>query len=388
MKTTMKKLTATVLALLLMIQILPAFAEEDDTPTSNGVSFGDNFTFRDTLEITSKTSILVVGDEVQLEWTEGYELKWKSDHEEVATVDKNGLVTAVGEGTVKITGKEGNYSDSITLKVVAPKASKEKEKEETEGSREPQDEQEAPKEETMIIVINVNKDKITYDGAVHTAGFTSVSNSDGFDSGKVRINPDRQIEEKDCGTYKTHYDPSDFTYDGKTENIEFIISDGWMQIKPATVTVKANDVTQTEDEKPEFTAVVTGLVEGDDPEAIQYTFDVYTIGNVTYINPVCDPIQGNYKVKTEPGILVVENGTYRAIKLTSDWPADKPAYAGTMITMTAELIGFEGLDYTLQWQHSTDKKEWEDEPGANGISFTYELNETTCQYTWRVVAKY
>jgi hypothetical protein len=154
------------------------------------------------------------------------------------------------------------------------------------------------------------------------------------------------------------------------------------------VTVKANDATQTGNEVPEFTATVSGLVEGDDPETIKYTFDVITAGDTTYIAPVCESIQGNYRVTAKPGILVIENGVYRAIKLTSDWPAGEPAYAGTMITMTAELIGFEGLDYTLQWQHSTDKKEWEDEPGANGISFTYELNETTCQYSWRVVAKY
>jgi hypothetical protein len=59
-----------------------------------------------------------------------------------------------------------------------------------------------------------------------------------------------------------------------------------------------------------------------------------------------------------------------------------------MITMTAELIGFENLNYTLQWQYSIDQKEWTDEPGANGTSFTFELNETTVQYTWRVVANY
>jgi hypothetical protein len=91
----------------------------------------------------------------------------------------------------------------------------------------------------------------------------------------------------------------------------------------------------------------------------------------------------NYLATTHKGVKIE-----RKISITSDWPEGEPAYEGDMITMTAELIGFENLDYTLQWQHSTDKQEWIDEPGANGTSFTYEMNETTCQYTWRVVAKY
>ena len=56
--------------------------------------------------------------------------------------------------------------------------------------------------------------------------------------------------------------------------------------------------------------------------------------------------------------------------------------------MTAELNGFDDVDYTLQWQHSIDLEEWTVEPGATGTSFSFELNETTVQYTWRVVAKY
>jgi uncharacterized repeat protein (TIGR02543 family) len=75
------------------------------------------------------------------------------------------------------------------------------------------------------------------------------------------------------------------------------------------------------------------------------------------------------------------------IKIESDWPAGKPAYEGTEITLTAKLTGFEGKEYTLQWQYSTDLNNWIDEPGANGYDFTYIMNETTATYTWRVVAK-
>ncbi len=75
------------------------------------------------------------------------------------------------------------------------------------------------------------------------------------------------------------------------------------------------------------------------------------------------------------------------IKIESDWPAGKPAYEGTEITLTAKLTGFEGKEYTLQWQYSTDLENWIDEPGANNITYTYTMNETTATYTWRVIAK-
>ena len=79
------------------------------------------------------------------------------------------------------------------------------------------------------------------------------------------------------------------------------------------------------------------------------------------------------------------------ITLESDWPQGKPAPSGTMITLTANLFGFDGLtegeDYILQWQYTLDGENWTDESGANGITYTYELNATTAQRTWRVVAR-
>ena len=363
MKTTMKKLSAMLLAMILVLQIMPVAAEQIYSSTQGPI---DNY--RDKLQVTSPSSVILVGTSIDMSATAGYILKWESKPADVAEVDAYGRVTAIAPGIVRITASEGAYKDSVVLQVV--------EKEQSEGEG-----------EKMTIVISANKDKITYDGKEHVSGFTASSNAEGFNPENVKINEEKLVVAKDCGVYTVKYDASDFSYEGEPD-AEFIVSDGWIQIKPAPVTVKANDAVQKGDEKPEFTATVTGLLEGDDPGMIQYTFDLYTAGNTTYINPVCEQIQGNYRITTEPGVLVIENGAYRAIKLTSNWPEGEPAYEGDMITMTAELIGFEGTNYTLQWQHSTDKKEWVNEPGANGTTFTYELNETTCQYSWRVVAKY
>ena len=368
MKTTMKKIAAYLLALLLVLQMLPAMADQTISGTQGPIT-----SYRDKLQINAVTSTITVGMSIQLSTTDKYDnLTWKSDNEGIATVDEDGVVTGVSAGQVKITATEDGHSDSITIRVVGGSS-----EEEGTGSG-----------EKMVIIINGEKEKATYDGQEHKLSYTVACDSDSFDESKLHlINDSHLASGKDCGVYQDQLTKDDFSYDG-SEEVEFVITNGWLQIKPATVKVKANDAVQTGDERPEFTATITGLVEGDGPETIQYTFDVYVSGDVTYITPVCAQTQGNYKVITEPGVLVIENGVYRAIKLTSDWPADKPAYAGTMITMTAELIGFENVDYTLQWQYSVDGKEWFNEPDATGTTFTFELNETTVQYTWRVVASY
>ena len=369
MKTTMKKIAAYLLAMLLVLQMLPAMAENQ---TISGTQ-GPITSYRDKLKINAVTSTITVDMSIQLSITENYDkITWKSDNEDIATVDEDGVVTGVAPGQVKITATEDSHSDSITIRVVGSSSG-----EEGTGSS-----------EKMVIIINGEKEKITYDGQEHKLSYTVACDSDNFDEDLLHlINESHLASGSACGVYQDELTIDDFFYEG-SENVEFVITNGWLQIKPATVKIKANDAVQTGDERPEFTATVTGLAEGDDPETIQYKLEIYVAGDVTYITPVCESVQGNYRIVTEPGVLVIENGVYRAIKLSSDWPADQPAYAGTMITMTAELIGFENIDYTLQWQYSIDGKEWFNEPDANGTTFTFELNETTVQYTWRVVANY
>ena len=77
-----------------------------------------------------------------------------------------------------------------------------------------------------------------------------------------------------------------------------------------------------------------------------------------------------------------------SIMVDSDWPAGKPAYRGTKITLTAKLTGFDNKDYSLQWQYSADNRAtWNDISGEDGITMTYEINEDNAHYIWRVVAR-
>ena len=311
MKTTMmKKIAACLLALLLVIQVVPVVAgQEESAPYTLTYTI-----FRDQLEVSAPTSILKVGMTAQLTWTSGYNnLTWSSEKESVATVDENGLVTAVGEGTAKIRATEGEYSDSVTIKVVgAPSAPETGSKTEDDSG-------------TMVIIISVAKEKVEYDGEVHTSHFTAVSDAAGFNEANVKLKDETNVvSAKGCGVYKTKYTPADFYYEGN-DDVEFVVGDGWIQIKPRTATIKANDAEKYDgDPDPEFTATVTGLLEGDDPAQIKYSFETLTENGVTKIYPVPDEtIQGNYRVSAQPGTLTViqmnEFPLYNIAKINGTW---------------------------------------------------------------------
>ncbi len=174
MKTTMKKIAAYLLALLLVLQIVPAMAAQGEY-SSGALAPKENVEFRELLKIEAAASIIPVDYSVQLTYTEGYNLTWFSNNEDVATVDDDGLVTAIAPGEAKITAVEGTYQDSVTIKVIAAEA---EQTEETET-------------EKIVIVINAGKDKFEYDGEEHVSTFTPVSNSENFDPEKVAINPEK-----------------------------------------------------------------------------------------------------------------------------------------------------------------------------------------------------
>ena len=57
---------------------------------------------------------------------------------------------------------------------------------------------------------------------------------------------------------------------------------------------------------------------------------------------------------------------------------------GDDMVLTAILTGFEDLNYTLQWQFSTDNVNWADVDGATGSTLRVQMNEENCDYFWRV----
>ena len=57
---------------------------------------------------------------------------------------------------------------------------------------------------------------------------------------------------------------------------------------------------------------------------------------------------------------------------------------GDDMVLTAILTGFEDLNYTLQWQFSTDNANWANVDGATGSTLRMQMNEENRDYFWRV----
>lgn len=302
MKTTMKKIAAWLLALLLVLQMLPAMAEEQKVVSGTQ---GPITSYRDKLDIIAVTSTITVGDTIQLATTDKYEnISWKSDNEDIAKVDQTGKLEAVAPGQVKITASEGIYSDSITIRVVGKSSG-----EEGTGAG-----------EKLVIIINGNKEKITYDGKEHKLSYTVYCSTEGFDENKLHLlSEDHLASGTECGVYTDGLTKDDFSYDG-SEEVEFVITNGWLQIKPATISIYVNNAEKFEgEEDPVFTAEVVGLQGEDTVESLNLTYNVSEDGVITAVIPQDGIINGHYRVDTKKsmaGKLTIKenpakyNGTY------------------------------------------------------------------------------
>lgn len=63
--------------------------------------------------------------------------------------------------------------------------------------------------------------------------------------------------------------------------------------------------------------------------------------------------------------------------------SDVVELGGDMV-LTAVLTGFEDLNYTLQWQFSTDNANWANVDGATDFTLRVQMNEENRDYFWRV----
>ena len=77
----------------------------------------------------------------------------------------------------------------------------------------------------------------------------------------------------------------------------------------------------------------------------------------------------------------------RSIRIQAKRDGSGDLAIGDKIVLTATLSGYEGLDYEIQWQ-TTDSSSgaWSDIPGANGITYTIELNEENYTHFYRATA--
>ena len=70
--------------------------------------------------------------------------------------------------------------------------------------------------------------------------------------------------------------------------------------------------------------------------------------------------------------------------ITISWDDENPGY-GSVAHFHAELIGYEGTEYTLQWQWSTDGNSWMDVDNATDVNMDITYSIENEEYRWRIV---
>lgn len=303
MKTNMKKLAAWMLALLLVLQIMPAFA--GTIYTSNEVQTDAELVAA--LEIINKSGPSVfVGKMITLALPEGYEeAEWSSSDDNVATVD-NGVVTGVSGGKVTITVTSAGKTDSTNIDVIEPK---------TATTVDGDDEIDETENKSMTIIINGSKIKTQYDGQPHVVEYTYSADNDAFDPDLI-IWKKEPTSRTEAGATKPTLTPEDFAYGDESYDVTFQVKDGSVWILPIEATVKADDITVTLDDLAvlKLTATVEGVLEGDKLE-YELNWPEENAAGEYEIVPTGDNKQGSYSVKFEKGKLTITEAAENSQKL-------------------------------------------------------------------------
>lgn len=85
----------------------------------------------------------------------------------------------------------------------------------------------------------------------------------------------------------------------------------------------------------------------------------------------------------EPEIPEIPEIDFSTLSVAISAESDVVELGGDMV-LTAILTGFEDLNYTLQWQFSTDNANWANVDGATGSTLRMQMNEENRDYFWRV----
>lgn len=388
MKSTMKKIAASLLALLMMIQLVPAFA----ATYSSGMIAGTAAGYKELLEIVaSKGTYVLVGQTLVLDVNEDYMPEWKSENPAVATINAQGVITAVAAGyaTITATVKDPKLqSASIEIAVIDPEPILAEDTDETEGTEEGTgDEEPEPDSDgakALVIVVNGENEHVTYDGEEHVLDrFVATANEDYFDESKIRIEGDFAITATDCGFYEMNLEAVTFTYDDPEVEAHFVLNNGLLKITPAQVTVTANEASKNEGEDdPELTATVIGLF-GED--TIDYTL-TREPGEETgeyVIAAAGAETQGNYRVNYVPGKFEIAGNP--VVEIESSLLPGQLVFQGTEVTLKAKPLGFGDAQLTYQWQYSIDGENWTDIGEANEAVYMYIVDENNAQYYYRVM---
>ena len=243
----------------------------------------------------------------------------------------------------------------------------------------------------IVIVVNGDKQKLTYDGQAHPITYSYDSSAKGFKASRVKM-VGEQPARTECGITMGSMTASNFKYEDPNVDAVFVVNNGSVWITPAELTVTADNKKKAADEEdPAFTATCTGLVGDDTAEGITWRAVRADEGNNapgTYeIVLTGERNQGNYRITYVNGTLeITGEPAEQSVRIRSSLEGMTEIPMNTEVTLRAEVRGYkEGR--TIQWWVSTDGTEegMHEIPGATGETYTYMLNTQTIRWKWRVV---
>ena len=88
--------------------------------------------------------------------------------------------------------------------------------------------------------------------------------------------------------------------------------------------------------------------------------------------------------ESEEELHQADNIENRFVVVNLKWDVVYPIIGDTA-HLSAVLNGYEGLEYTVQWQSSPDREIWDDVPDANDLMLDVVITEDNNHYYWRLV---
>ena len=178
---------------------------------------------------------------------------------------------------------------------------------------------------SIKVIIVVNDVEAEYDGEEHIGGgFKVVTEDELFDEESVKYNGDSTITETDAGDYPIVLDEDKFSTTDPNFDIEVVVEDGTLSIKPKAIEVKANDGRWEYDSEyhsnPTFT--VNGLVGNDKIGSAKMDAKIKYPGTTS--NTISDAVfevgkAKNYAIKYVPGSLEITNRSAKyEIEITAE----------------------------------------------------------------------
>ena len=203
----------------------------------------------------------------------------------------------------------------------------------------------------IVVTITGNSEEAVYDRQEHSAAGYTVSISDrSYSTEYFTYSGDAKVTATDSGVWPMRLTASDFANTNNNfADVTFNITDGYLTILQAKVTVTADDMTKEygEDDST-LTAQVEGVIDGDDESLIVYTLsreEGNTVGEYT-ITVDGEKSQGNYAVTFVNGTFAI---TPAALTVTADDIKKEYGEDDPDLTVTVSGLKYDDTEEVLDY---------------------------------------